>query len=74
MWGIVALAPALFVLVLAAIFNDLTDSILVVVAIGFGISAVFFYRARVLDQEAVMRDRSSIVRKRGHSSSRGPHR
>lgn len=70
MWGLIALAPTLFILILGLVLNDVTVALMLVILVGLGVSGGFFYRAHRLNREAILRDTSSIVRKPGRSSSR----
>lgn len=70
MWGLIALAPTLFVLLLGLAFNDITVPLMLVIIVGLGVSGSFFYRAHMLNREAILRDTSSIIRKPERSSSR----
>jgi len=69
-WALIALAPTLFILLLALIFNDLTVGVLVIVLLGFSVSGFFFLRARQLAQEAYRRDNPSRRPERRRSRSR----
>lgn len=69
-WGLVTLAPTLFILILALIFNDLTISMLLIALVGFCVSGFFFLRAWQLQKEAILRDNPSRKPERRRSRSR----
>lgn len=68
LWGLIILAPTIFILILSLAFNDLSASVMVVVLIGLGISAYLLFLAWKMNKEATIRDNPSRPAERRRSS------